>query len=599
MSVGIEYLDPRQLEVSRLLDAMAASLVSIPVLWNAWIGIRKPRLDALADILVSVALIAAWVTGDIRTAALVPMAMLVGHILEERSLMGSREAIGLLRRLTESTARKVGPNGQTELVECDRLCPGDRIELLAGDRLGADGLVESGQSSLDTSPVTGESTPIDVKPGDIVRAGSINLEGPIIVEVTHTGEETVLGQVVSLLLEAEQSKPPITRVLEKHASAYLPLMILISLMVLFLTSDTRIMMTVLIISCPCALALSAPSVAVAGLAVASRFGILLKGTAFLERLGEIDMLVLDKTGTITNGVLRVADIVPVTGVDSKEVLRRTQPLCLKSNHPVSRALGTTPFEGDLEPAKDVLEEQGLGMTGTVGDEAVFLGRAEFLRQRGLEVSEPPNHTGPLVAVGWAGKQQAWILFEDSLRKETPIVLATLRQKGIARQILVTGDREQATRGLRESLGLDDVFARCLPADKLRIVREELNKGRHPMVLGDGINDALALKAGTVGVAMGRNGTDIALASADVVLLESDLRGIVTLLELSRRARRAIVVNVIIALGWTMGLFALTALGFLGPISAALLHNAGTLGVIANAGRLLGFQPPRLEANAAE
>jgi Zn2+/Cd2+-exporting ATPase len=593
LALGLLLLVPAQAAVAHLLAGATASrrtavLVGVPVLRDAVAGLRRPTLHAITDQLVAVAILGAVVVGDLESAALVPLAMTIGHILEERSLIGSQEAIAALARLTRVAGRRLRADGGVDEVAAEALRPGDRIEVRPGDRLAADGVVRTGISAVDTSPITGESVPIEIAPGDAVLAGAINQHGRIEVEIVRTGAATALGKVVALMRDAERAKPPVTRLLERHAGAYLGLILLIAAGVLVSTGSATAAMTVLVAACPCALVLAAPATAIAAIAVAGRHGILIKGTAFLEELAEVDALIIDKTGTLTVGELRIAGLQACPGIDPGDLRRLAGSLGAASSHPVSRACAAALPAHDRLAITAIAEVGGQGLSGTRADgSAVAMGRPTWLAEHvpgGAIV--PPTHDGPVVGVAAAGHLLGWILLADEPRADARAALDDLRGLGLSRQILVTGDRRAVAGRVAEALGITEVDAEVLPDQKLARVRSELTGGRRPLVVGDGVNDALALKAGAVGVAMGARGTDVALASADIVLMGERLGRLATCVRLARRARRTINTNVGIGLGWTAVVLAGGAAGLYGPLWAALLHNLGTLAVMANAGRLL-------------
>ena len=586
MALGIHLLLPAQQELAQLVAGAAALIVSVPIFVEAFGALKNPTLHGVTDLLVATALIAAWVVGDLETAALVPLAMVIGHVLEERSLLGSREAIEALGKLTKVGARRLRDGVMSE-VPADRLIVGDRIEIRPGDRVAADGLVRTGTSAIDTAPITGESVPVEVAPGSTVAAGTINLAGRIEVEVTATGGDTTLGRVVHLMRTAEGAKPPVTRLLERYAGSYLLLVLLAAACVLFYTGRVDAMMAVLVASCPCALVLAAPATAIASLAVASRHGILVKGTAFLEELADVDTVILDKTGTVTVGQLSLVGTVPAPDTSDDHLRRLAASLGAASSHPVSRAVATGVAVDQRLHLSDINEVGGLGVKATLDGMPVALGRAVFLQDLAT-VPEIPAHDGPVVGVAQAGKFLGWLLLADEPRAEARSALEDLRSLGLTRQILLTGDRRSVAMSMAARLGINDVQAEVLPQQKLERVLAETAAGRRPLVVGDGINDALALKAGAVGVAMGAHGTDVALASSDLVLMSSNLSRLGTCIRLSRRCRRTINLNVAIGLGWTLVIIGAASMGVISPIGAAMLHNLGTLAVMANAGRLLKF-----------
>ena len=590
------WLSPEQAGVSQLLLGFASLLVAVPVMRSAWYSLRYPSLHGITDQLIALAMLGAWATGDLLTAALLPIIMIFGHVLEERSVIGSQEAISALGKLTRSHARKVQADGSILEVDNSNLKAGDLVEVRAGDRVPADGRVLSGQASLDTASITGESVPMEAGVGMSVFGGAINLDGRLRIEVTRTGNESTLGKVIALMQSAERSKPPITRLLERYASSYMVLVLLLAAVTWFVTNDAQAMLAVLVAACPCALVLSAPATAIAGVAVAARHGILIRSSAFLEELADLTSLVVDKTGTLTFGTLRLQSIdSPLE--DRSHVLKLAASLGSASSHPVSRALAGLVTQEHFLLLSDIHERQGLGVVAMTEQGEAALGRPELFAQLGIATSTVPEHDGPIAGLALDGEFLAWLLLADSVKPEARFALSELRELGLGRQLLLTGDRQSVAHTLARDVGISDVEAQALPEDKLNRVLKEIGSGFRPMVVGDGINDSLALKAGVVGVAMGAGGADIALASADIVLIGSDLRRLGTCVRLSRQCRQTLQVNVIIGLGWTLAIVAFAAFGWLGAAGAmiaALLHNFSTLLVLGNAGRLLRFQEPLLK-----
>ena len=592
------WLSPEQTGVSQLLLGFASLLVAVPVMRSAWYSLRYPSLHGITDQLIALAMLGAWATGDLLTAALLPIIMIFGHVLEERSVIGSQEAIHALGKLTRSQARKILADGSIVEVDNGTLMAGDRVEVRAGDRVPADGRVLSGQASLDTASITGESVPMEVAVGMQVFGGAINLDGLLRIEVTRTGHESTLGKVIALMQNAERSKPPITRLLERYAGSYMVLVLLLAAVTWFITNDAQAMLAVLVAACPCALVLSAPATAIAGVAVAARHGILIRSSAFLEELADLTSLVVDKTGTLTFGTLRLQSIESPLE-DRSHVLKLAASLGSASSHPVSRALAGLVTQEHFLLLTDIHERQGLGVVAMTEQGEAALGRPELFAQLSIPTSAVPEHDGPIAGLALNGEFLAWLLLADSVKPEARFALNELRELGLGRQLLLTGDRQSVAHTLARDVGISDVEAQALPEDKLNRVLKEIGNGFRPMVVGDGINDSLALKAGVVGVAMGAGGADIALASADIVLIGSDLRRLGTCVRLSRQCRQTLQVNVIIGLGWTLAIVAFAAFGWLGAAGAmiaALLHNFSTLLVLGNAGRLLRFQEPLLKLN---
>ncbi len=592
LSTAWHYLAKDGEALAQLLAGMASLLVAGPVFAGAWHSLRRPSLHGVTDRLIALAMLAAWATGDMVTAALLPVVMTLGHALEERSVLGSQEAIRALGRLTQTRVRRVDPTGHVEEIAFDRLVTGDVVEVVPGARIPADGIVRLGRSSVDNGPITGESVPVEVEHGSTVFGGAMNLDGALRIEVTHVGKQSTLGKVIELMQRAERAKPPVTQMLERYMGGYLALVLLIAAIVWFASSNATAMLAVIVAACPCALVLAAPATAIAGIAVGARHGVLFRSAVFLDKLAEIDTVVLDKTGTLTYGELHVVDVALQPGFMLSDTLDLAARLAEGSAHPVSRALvrhaaDVDPRRADKAPFDGIRELRGLGVMAQTPDGVAVLGRHALLAEYVAGLPHPaPRAQGPCVGLALDGRLVAWFEFADVLRPEARDALADLRELGLLRHALLTGDRAPVAHALAEQIGIDIVVAEALPHEKLDFVIDEMKAGRHPLVVGDGLNDLLAIKAGTTSIAMGERGIDVAVASADIVLLGDDLRRIATCVRLGRQCRRTATVNAAIGLGWTVGVIAFAALGVMGAVTVALLHNLGTFIVIANAGRLL-------------
>lgn len=592
---------PALIAMSDLVAGTAAILVAPPVLAAAWESLRHPSLDGITERLVALAWVAAFATGDMMTAALLPIVMTIGHILEERSMLGSQEAVKALGRLTQSDARLVMPGGGYELVSTTKLKVGDIIELRAGERLPADGVVIKGVSSLDMASLTGESVPIYVRAGDQALAGAMNVDGLLEIELSRVGDDTTLGKIITLMREAEDAKPPVTRLMDRYAGQYMALVLLVAAGTWFLTNNVPAMLAVLVASCPCALVLAAPATSVAAIVVAARHGILIKGSAFLEHLADVTSVVFDKTGTITTGELHLVKVKAMKGFEKADIQRLAGSLGAASNHPLSKAAAHSVPEAERLTLEDPREIGGFGVTGEYDGKIAALGRPDLFTRLGVDVPSPPEHDGPIAGVSYGNKFLGWLLFADQLRPGAADAVRELRSLGIERMIMLTGDRTTVAEVVAADIGIKDFQAEMLPEDKLARVRQEIRAGFRPMVVGDGINDSLALRAGAVGVAMGAQGADVALASADLALMTNDLHRLATCIRLSRRCRRTIYVNVGIGLAFTFSLIALSAAGVLGlaaPIIAAVLHNVSTFLGLGNAGRVLLFDETQGAARTA-
>ena len=446
---------PESANVAELIKALAACVVAFPIFVSAVRGLVRQDPHSFSDQLVALATLAAMVIGDFTTATLIPMIMHIGHFLEERSILGAQAAIEGLRTLHARTAYLLTESGEVE-VDPTRLQPGDVFVVRPGDIIPADGEIIEGISAVDQSSITGESTPEDLKSGDPVFAATINLSGLLKVKVTRAGEDTTLGKVVDLLREAEQSKTPVLKLIERYASYYVPIILIIAAVVLFVTRDMLRAVTVLVVGCPGALILAGPTAMVAALAAASRLGILIKNTRFLESLADVDTVILDKTGTVTIGRLELSEIQPL-GEDSEEDLLAHAAVCATaSRHPVSRAVVLACEERHVSASEldaTVTEKSGKGMQADVEGGRLLLGRREWLLEEGFAPPEEPEHLGSIVWLAREAKNESdqarrvlgCFLLADSPRPEAKEALRKLRRIGLRRSVLLTGDRKAVAR----------------------------------------------------------------------------------------------------------------------------------------------------------
>jgi Cd2+/Zn2+-exporting ATPase/Cu+-exporting ATPase len=583
------YLVPGQAEIGEVLLALGAVVAMAPVLAAGVRGFVTRDPNSAVDQLVSLALLAAAAVGEFETAILVPLVMEIGHFFEERSILGARAAIEGLKTLRPDTAARLGARGE-EAVAVDDLRPGDQILVRPGEAFPADGRVVRGRSAVDQSTMTGEAVAEEVSRGSQIFAGTLNVSGVLEVEVTDLAEATVLGRIVELLRQAEQAKAPIVQLIEQYTEYYLPAVLLVAAAVLTLTQDLTRAITILVVSCPCALVLASPSAMTAALAVASRLGVLIKSPRVLERLGDIDTLILDKTGTVTTGRLEVVAVRPLGEQLPDEVLQAAAVCAVGSRHPVSQAILAAVGGGmDARDADAIEEAPGRGVAARHNGAVVRLGSAAWLRESGLEPPESvPLHAGPVVWVARDRQVLGVVLLADRPRPGSRDAVAVLRRLGVARALLMTGDRADVAEPIARELGVDECLAGCLPEAKLAVVEREKASGRRVMVVGDGVNDALALHAADIGVAMGAMGSDVAVQSADVALMGTDLGRLPQAMRLAQQTRGVVNQNVLFAIGGSLAIMTLAGLGLISPVMGAVVQNVGTVAVVVNSGRLLRF-----------
>ncbi|WP_221090615.1 heavy metal translocating P-type ATPase [Deinococcus aquaedulcis] len=591
----------------RLEPALAVWGYAAATLLGTWPLALKALAAARAgdpfsiNTLVTLAAAGALVIGEAAEAAVVVFFFAVGELLEGVAVGRARSGIQTLTRLTPKTARML-QGGRVAEVPVDMLKVGDQLQIRPGDRVPADGTITAGHSHLDDSPVTGESVPVSKGVGERVYAGSINTDGVLTVQVDREAHDNTLARIIHLIEQAEASKAPISRFIDRFSRVYTPLVVLAAALTAlvpmglagqYLPEALYRGVALLLIGCPCALVLSVPAAITSGLSAGARHGLLVKGGAPLEAIGGARVVAFDKTGTLTQGHPRVTDIVPLTGMPEEAVLRLAAAVEAGSSHPLARAITERAAALTLPAATGARALAGRAVTATVDGQAYAVGSPRFAGetvglpaavQTQLQVLEEAGKT-VVVLTGGAGPL-ALIALRDEPRPDARAAVAQLRALGV-QPVMLTGDNARTGRAIARALGLE-VHAELLPQDKLRLVEELKRTGRVVMV-GDGINDAPALAASDVGVAMG-GGTDVALETAHAALLHPRLGGVPDLVRLSRATMTNIKQNVAFAVGLKLVFLVTTLLGLTGLWPAILSDTGATALVTANALRLLRFRP---------
>jgi Cd2+/Zn2+-exporting ATPase len=530
-----------------------------------------------------------------QTAGIVAFFMLLGELIETRTAAGARASIESLIKLTPTKARRINTQGREDEVAASELKVGDVIRVRPGDNVAADGQIVSGQGSFNQANITGESLPVDKKPGDEAFAGTQNLTGVLEIKVTRAGQDTTLGRVRDLILAAEKTKLPIMRIIDQYMVYYTPLVLVIAAMVWAFTKNLDSVIAVLVVSCPCAFILASPTAMVAALSAAARLGILIKNVGDIELAARINAFVFDKTGTLTTGRLVVSRLAPIGDTRPADLLRIAASAEKYSNHPTARALAQLADEAGVpitEP-KDFSETAGRGIRAKVDGTDIVIGRAQWLRdnqiveafEQSVDVNETEGFS--LIFVARNGRCIGWIGLQDQTRTEARESLAALTsQSGVRRIAMVTGDRQPVAARVAREVGCPDVVAECLPQNKVEFVRQMKSRGYRVAFIGDGVNDAPALAAGDLGIAMGAAGSDVAIHSATIALMNNDLRRLPFLVRLSRQTRSVINQNFIFGVVFILGGLTFASMGKLHPIVAAILHNVGSLIVVFNSARLV-------------
>lgn len=588
---------PALLETLPLIFALSAILLSGLETYRAgWRALSRFELNMMA--LMSVAVTGAVLIGQYPEAAMVMVLFNISEAIEDRVLHRARRAIRELLALSPEKAAVRQADGSWHEEDIRRIPLGAVIRVRPGERVALDGVIREGRSAVDQSPITGESLPVDKGPGDTVYAGTINTSGVFEFEVTALASDTTLARIIHAVEQAQGRRAPIQRFVDSFARWYTPGIFAVSLLLaavppLFLDREwlTSIYtaLVVLVIGCPCALVISTPVTIVSGMAAATRRGVLVKGGLFLEMGRLLRVLALDKTGTLTHGRPRRVDAEFFAGADPLVVEAAAAGLAARSDHPVSVALSTYAAEQGIGQAavSDFLALPGKGVQGRCGSTLWYMGNRRLMRELGLDsealgqsMRRHEKQGRSVVALAEEGRVVAIFAVADTLRESSVEAVHQLRELGV-RTVMLTGDNEDAAREIAAQAGVDEFRAGLLPEEKLRAVEALLADGLRVGMAGDGINDAPALARADIGFAMARGGTDTAMETADVALMDDDLRKIPRFIHLSRAVYGILVQNIVLALGVKALFFALTLFGFTSMWMAVFADVGTALMVVAN------------------
>ena len=572
---------------------LGAVILAVPIFWEAIHNLYRGRVRM--NELVALALLAAFAMQDYRTAGAVAFFMLITITIEKRTAIGAEAAIEAVVRLTPRTARRL-KNGQEQDVDAfTDLRPGDICRVRPGENFPADGTILSGNSIVNQASITGESLPVDKNLGDEVFAGTLNLTGLVDFKVTRVGTDTTLGKVRNLIANAEQSKLPIMRVLDQYIGYYTPVILMIAALAWFITRGMDRVIAVLVMAVPAALVIAYPSAVIAAVSAAARLGILIKDVSHMELVAKIKAIIFDKTGTLTEGKLEVARLQPVEGVELADLLQVAVSVEHHSNHPAAEAMRKLASEAGVTPIEisDYEEVAGKGVQAICKNQKCLAGRETWLNEQGIStatlqetLADPESQGMSIVCVAKDGQALGWIGLRDAIRPVSAEAIAQLKELGVERCCMVTGDNQRVADAVAAQIGITEVNAGCLPEQKARVVQEMKRSGHIVAVVGDGVNDAPALAAGDIGIAMGAFGSDIAVQSASVALMNNDLRRIPFFIALARKTKVLMHQNLAIGLGFIIIGVYFAILGNITPVGAALLHSISSLLVIFNSARLV-------------
>jgi Cd2+/Zn2+-exporting ATPase len=581
-------------EVARDLSAfVGAFMLGLPIFWEAVKNLVKGEVRM--NELVALALIAAFAQRDYRTAGAVAFFMLITITIEKRTAKGAEAAIEAVVRLTPRTARRIKDGKEEEIDALTDLHAGDVCRVRPGENFPADGVILTGNSTVNQASITGESLPADKNVGSEVFAGTQNLTGRVDFKVTRIGTDTTLGKVRNLIADAQQSKLPIMRLLDQYIGYYTPVILMIAGLAWFITERMDRVIAVLVMAVPAALVIAYPSAVIAAVSAAARLGILIKDVSNIELVSRIKAIIFDKTGTLTEGKLEVARLQPVEGVELADLLQVAVSAEMHSNHPAAEAMRKLAEEAGVTALDtDNYEEvAGKGVKAEIDKKICQVGRETWLQEQSIStqalqetLAASESQGMSIVCVARDGKALGWIGLRDAIRSCSAEAVAQLKELGVTHCSMVTGDNQRVADVVAAQLDIEEVHAGCLPEEKETVVRKAKESGMVVAVVGDGVNDAPALAAGDIGIAMGAFGSDVAVQSASIALMNNDLRRIPFFIGLARKTKVLMHQNLAIGLGFIIVGVYFAILGDITPVGAALLHSASSLLVIFNSARLV-------------
>ncbi len=606
LEIGGEYLGWLDAAKERIpLPVLLATIAigGFPIFRRAVLGALNRQINV--DTMMSVGILSAAAIGQYTSSMLIVFFMGIAHFLEEFTTGKSRKAIQELIRLAPKTAR-IKLDGREVEVAVEALKPGDIVAIRPGEQIPADGTVVHGTSSVNQSSITGESMPVDKQTGDPVFAATFNVAGYLEVRVTRVGADTTFGKIVKLVEEAEAVKAPVQKFADRFTTYFLPTAIGIAVLTYLFSGQLTYAIAVLVAACPCAVGLATPLSVIASVGSGAKRGLLIKGGLYLETLARVDCVVMDKTGTVTFGKPQVTDVVSLNGLGNTELLKYAAALEKRSEHPIASAiLARAALQEIAVPEPERFEYLvGQGLRGVVANKAVLLGNAKFLADQGIPLT--PQAEASAETLGRDGKSALFLAIDgvaegviavaDVIRDEVPAAIEALKNMGVRRLILLTGDNERVAAAIANRLGIDEYRASLMPQDKIAIVRDLQRAGHRVAMIGDGVNDAPAIAQADVGIAMGVVGSDVALEAAHVALMRDDWSQVPAALGMGRRTYRVIRQNIVLGIAWDVVTMGLASIGVLTPVMAAATEALPDVLVSFNSARLLKAPQDKRPAN---
>ena len=577
---------------------IAIILCGLPIIMEAVIGLITV-FDIKADVLVSLALIASVLIGEDFAAGEVAFIMQLGALLEDLTVDRARAGIEKLVHLTQQTARVLTEDGE-KIVPAEEVKVGDRIRVLPGETIPVDGVIVSGQTSINQAVMTGESLPVDKTVGDDVSSGTVNQFGAFDMKAVKVGEDSSIQRMIRLVQSADAGKAKIVGMADRWATWIVVIALSAAALTWLISGEIIRAVTILVVFCPCALVLATPTAIMAAIGNGAKHGFLVREGDALERLAAVSRITFDKTGTLTYGKPQVTAVKSLCDMDEAALYGLTAAAEQMSEHPLGKAIVKCyrqEYGNDLLNAEEFMIKPGEGVTAKVDGKHVLAGNLQLMasadnvkltKALAKEAGKHLNEGCTVIYVAIDGCFAGYIVLSDTVREESGSMLESLKKINIT-PVLLTGDNASAAENIGKQLGISHIHAGCLPEDKLNIIDNYQEQGNAVAMIGDGINDAPALKKANVGIAMGGVGSDIAVDAADIVLVDDDIKELPHLLALSKRMMRTIKLNLAFSMGLNFLAIALAIAGILNPVVGALVHNAGSVAVIINSALLLSWK----------
>ena len=580
------------------LDLAWISIIfcGIPIIKDAIIGLVT-EFDIKADVLVSMALIASLIIGETFAAGEVAFIMQIGAFLEEFTVRKSRKGIEKLVHLTPTLARVI-INNEEKTINAKDVKVNDILRVNPGETIPVDGIIIKGKTSVDNSVMSGESIPLDLSEGDSVCSGAVNQFGSFEMKATKVGEDSSIQRMVKLVQSADASKAKIVGIADKWATYIVVVAFISALLTWIITGEIIRAVTILVVFCPCALVLATPTAIVAAIGNVSKHGILVKEGDALERLSSISKIAFDKTGTLTYGKPKVEEVVSlIDNIKNEELYEMIASCELYSEHPLGKAIVSSfkeTYNKEIKIPEEFKMIPGRGVIAKVNNKKILAGNKHLLLDEKIKredirfIREKFRNQGKsIIYVAIDNKIGGYIILSDTLREESISMIESIKNLGIS-PVLLTGDNKYVASRVAKQVKIEEVKAECFPQDKLNLIDEYEKNNKMVCMVGDGINDAPALKKSFVGIAMGNVGSDIAVDAADIVLVRDDINNLPHLLKISKRMMKTIKVNLIFSMTLNFVAVILAMTGLLGPVVGALVHNVGSVIVIINSALLLKY-----------